>query len=240
VSSRGDHSLIGVYDFAQKSLHYLDPSIDLDSDPVWSPDGKQIAFIRIPTSEHERIFGPERTGQPWSIRIADVDTGMGREVWRAQDGPGSVFRGVVASNELLWAAGNLLVFPWERDGWLHLYTVPVAGGKPRLLTPGDYIVEDVTLSPDRRDLIFNSNENDIDRRHLWKEPVTGDRPTALTKGDGIEWSAVVTKQGHAIVLLHSDAKLPARPAVLESSGKLRDLAPHAIPPDFSCARDGEA
>lgn len=232
VSNRSDHSLIGVYDFAQKRLHYLDPSIDLDSNPVWSPDGKQIAFIRVPASEHERIFGPERTGEPWSIRIADVETGVGREAWRAEDGSGSVFRGVVARNELLWAAGNLVVFPWERDGWLHLYTVPVAGGKARLLTPGNYMVEDVTLSPDRRELIFNSNENDIDRRHLWEEPVTGDSPTALTKGDGIEWSPVVTKQGHAVILLHSDARLPARPAVLESSGKIRDLAPDAIPADF--------
>lgn len=236
VSNRGNHRLIGVYDFAQKSLHYLDPSVDLDSNPAWSPDSKEIAFIRIPASAHERIFGPERTGQPWSIRVADVDTGVGREVWRAQDGPGSVFRGVVASNELLWAAGNLLVFPWERDGWVHLYTVPVAGGNAHLLTPGDYIVEDVALSPDRRELIFNSNENNIDRRHLWKESVTGDHPTPLTKGDGIEWSPVVTKQGQAIILLHSDAKLPARPAVLESSGKVRDLAPDAIPADFP-ARD---
>lgn len=232
VSNRIDHSLIGVYDFGQNSLHYLDPSIDLDSNPVWSPDGKQIAFIRIPASEHERIFGPERTGMPWSIRVADVRTGVGKEVWRAQEGPGSVFRGVIATNELLWADGNLLVFPWEGDGWLHLYTVPAEGGTARLLTSGDYVVEDVTLTPDRRELVFNSNENDIDRRHLWKEPVTGNHPAPLTGGEGIEWSPVVTNQGRAVILLHSDAKLPARPAVLESSGKVRDLAPETIPADF--------
>jgi dipeptidyl aminopeptidase/acylaminoacyl peptidase len=232
VSDRRDHSLIGVYDLAQNSLRYMDPTVDLDSNPVWSPDGKEIAFIRISASEHERIFGPERLGVAWSIRFADVATGAGREVWKAQEGPGSVFRGVHASNELLWADEDLLVFPWERDGWVHLYTVPVAGGTARLLTPGDYIVEDVTLTPDRRELVFNSNENDIDRRHLWKESVTGDRPTRLTSGDGIEWSPVVTNQGNSIILLHSDTKLPARPAVLESSGKVRDLAPGAIPADF--------
>jgi len=90
VSDRGDHSLIGVYDVAQNSLHYLDPSVDLDSDPVWSPDSNQIAFIRIPASEHERIFEPERTGEPWSIRVADTTTGTGKEVWKADTGPGSV------------------------------------------------------------------------------------------------------------------------------------------------------
>ena len=232
VSNRRNHRLIGVYDFAQNSLSYLDPSVDLDFSPVWSRDGKQIAFIRIPASEHERIFGPERTGVPWSIRVADVATGVGREVWKAMEGPGSVFRGVHGANQLLWAAGNLLVFPWERDGWLHLYTVPVAGGAAHLLTPGNYIVEDVMLSPDRQELIFNSNENDIDRRHLWKESVTADHPTPLTRGGGIEWSPVVTTQGNRIILLHSDAKVPARPAVLEPSGKVRDLAPNAIPADF--------
>src|SRR5690242_12961618 len=232
VSNRGDHWLIGVYDFAQQSVHYLDPSVDLDSNPVWSPDGKQIAFIRIPASEHERIFGPARTGVPWSIRVADVATGAGKEVWKAQEGPGSVFRGVHGTHQLLWADGNLLVFPWERDAWLHLYTVPAEGGAARLLTPGDYIVEDVALTPDRRELVFNSNENDVDRRHLWKESVTGDHPDPLTHGDGIEWSPVVTNQGGAIILLRSDAEFPARPAVLESSGKIRDLARNAIPGDF--------
>ena len=232
VSDRGDHSLIGVYDFSQNSLHYLDPSVDLDSNPVWSPDGKQIAFIRIPASEHERVFGPERTGQPWSIRVADATTGVGRKLWKAEKGPGSVFHGVVADNQLLWAAGNRLVFPWERDGWVHLYSIPVAGGTPHLLTPGNYVVRDVTLSPDRRELVFSSNENDIDRRHVWKESVIGDRPTAVTSGTGIEWSPVITTQGNTIVLLHSDAQLPAQPAVLEASGKIRDLAPGVIPRDF--------
>jgi dipeptidyl aminopeptidase/acylaminoacyl peptidase len=232
VSSRRNHSLIGVYDFSQKSLRYLDPSVDLDQSPVWSPDAKRIAFIRLPASANDQIFGPQRTGVPWSIRIAEVATGVGKEVWKAQEGPGSVFHGAHSRNQLLWAAGNLLVFPWERDGWLHLYTVRVAGGAAHLLTPGDFIVEDVTLSLDRRELVFNSNENDIDRRHLWKEPVTGDHPAPLTKGDGIEWSPVVTSRGNRIILLHSDAELPARPAVLESSGKIRDLAPEAIPADF--------
>ena len=235
VSDRADHSLIGVYNFSDRSLRYLDPSVDLDSEPVWSPDGKRIAFIRIPASAKAIIFGPQRTGQPWSVRIADVATGAGRELWRAQDGRGSVFHEVVADNQLLWDAGHHLIFPWERDGWTHLYSIPVSGGEPRLLTPGEYMVEDVTLSQNRRELYFNSNENDIDRRHLWKESIDGKQPEEITSGSGIEWSPVVTGDGKTVVMLRSDARVPARPAVLQTSGEISDLAPETMPKDFPAA-----
>jgi len=72
VSRRGDHSFIGVYDFAAKTVSYLDPSVDRDLVPVWSPDGHQIAFIRIPASKEAFEFGPKRSGQPWLVRAADV------------------------------------------------------------------------------------------------------------------------------------------------------------------------
>jgi dipeptidyl aminopeptidase/acylaminoacyl peptidase len=232
VSQREDHSLIGVYTFADKTLRYIDPSVDRDSNPIWSPDGKEIAFLRIPASAREFIFGPRRQGPPWSIRIADATTGAGREVWKAEEGKGSVFHGVVANNQLFWGTGDRLIFPWERDGWTHLYSVAASGGTARLLTPGDFEVEFVSLSPDGRELLFNSNQNDIDRRHIWREPVDGDRPMAVTSGAGLEWSPVMTGDGKNLFLLRSDARLPARPAMLTASGEIRDVAPAAIPSDF--------
>ena len=36
---------------------------------------------------------------------------------------------MVSDSQLFWAAGDRLVFPWERDGWQHLYSVAVEGGK---------------------------------------------------------------------------------------------------------------
>ncbi|MFQ5818076.1 MAG: S9 family peptidase, partial [Terriglobia bacterium] len=232
VSNRRDHSYIGVYDLGAKTVRYLDSGVDRDRSPVWSPDGKQIAFIRIPASRELFIFGPHRRGEPWSIRVADLASGRGRQVWRAEEGQGSVFHTVVASNQLFWGAGDRLVFPWERDGWTHLYAVSVEGGQATLLTPGEFEVEYVSLSSDRTKLLFNSNQDDSNRRHIWSVPVAGGRPTAVTSGTGIEWAPVMTSDGKAVAFLRSDARRPAQPAIQVGSAAPRELAPGSIPADF--------
>ncbi|HLW79116.1 MAG TPA: DPP IV N-terminal domain-containing protein, partial [Terriglobia bacterium] len=171
VSDREDHSLIGVYDFTAQSLVYLDPSVDHDAEPAWLPDSRRIAFIRIPSSREAVIFGPQRSGPPWSIRVADAASGAGHEVWRAAEGRGSVFREISADHQLFWGAGDRIVFPWERDGWTHLYSALASGGAATLLTPGDFEVEWAAVSPGGKEVVFNSNQDDVDRRHVWRVPV---------------------------------------------------------------------
>ena len=90
VSQRKTHSLIGVYDRAARSITWLAPSLDYDSNPAFSPDGSRITFVRVPT-EKLRAFVARRTGQPWSIWVADAASGEGRCVWTADAGAGSVF-----------------------------------------------------------------------------------------------------------------------------------------------------
>jgi Tol biopolymer transport system component len=154
VSGRGNHSFIGVFDPAAKSVRYLDPSVDRDNEPAWSPDSHEIAFVRIPASADSFAFGPKMTAdEPWSIRAAEVASGHGRQIWRAEPGRGSAFQAVVAQKQLLWANGRL-VFPWERTGWVHLYSVSVQGGSTTELTPGEFEVEHVTDSRTAESLCF--------------------------------------------------------------------------------------
>src|SRR5437867_4078820 len=173
VSDRDDHAFVGVYDVAAKTLRWLDPSVDSDAEPVWSPDGARLAWIRIPAATRRLPFTPERTAQPWSIRVLDLPTGAGREVWKADTGRGSAFREVVAARQLVWGAGDRLVFPWEKDGWTHLYAAPAGGGgggggAATLPTPGAFGVEYVAARADGTATLSNSNQDDVDRRHVWK------------------------------------------------------------------------
>ncbi len=230
VSSRGDHSFIGAYDIASESLRYLDPSVDRDRSPVWSPDGRQIAFIRQPQVSGTLPFLEQREALPWSIRVADVESGIGREIWQADKGPGSVFRGVVAGTQLFWGDGNHIVFPWEKDGWTHLYSVSANGGAATLLTPGEFEVQEVLLNSDRSQVVYSSNQDDIDRRHIWSVEVDGGRPEAITTGNGSEWTPTLVED--AVAMLVADARRPAHAAIKSGSGDIRPLAPRSMPRDF--------
>ena len=232
VSSRGDHGFVGVYSLAAKTVNYMDPSTDHDHEPTWSPDSSKIAFLRIPSSRSDIIFEPKRVGPPFSIRVADVNSGKGHEVWRATEGQGSVFREIVAQNQIFWGAGDQIVFPWERDGWTHLYSVSASGGEAKLMTPGGFEVEYVSISPDRKTVIYSSNQDDIDRRHVWKVAVDSTHPEVVTRGTGIETAPVIGSDNQAVAVLRSDARVPMRPAIVAGSNEVRDLAVDQIPRDF--------
>jgi dipeptidyl aminopeptidase/acylaminoacyl peptidase len=239
VSDRDDHSFIAVYSVASGAVTYLDPSTDLDSNPTWSPDSARIAFLRIPPDKDALLFVAHRTALPWSIRVADVATGKAHEVWRSPEGAGSAYRRTDSQDQLHWTIGDRIVFPWERGGWLHLYAIPVTGGNATPLTPGNFEVEHVSLGPDHKTLVFDSNQNDIDRRHVWEVAFGSDGSNnaaeAITSGDGIETQPVVASDGATIAVLRSDVRLPIRAAVV-ASGHLVDLAPQAIPANFPAAQ----
>jgi dipeptidyl-peptidase-4 len=48
VSNRVNHGFIGVYDVAARTVKYIAPSVDFDSNPMWTADSKRIVFVRRP------------------------------------------------------------------------------------------------------------------------------------------------------------------------------------------------
>ena len=241
VSNRGDHSFVGVFTDDATPLLYLAPATARDDSPRWSPDGRHIAFIRRPGSggAPEAILAdrPRR----WAIWTADTINGEGRLLWQSPN----TLRGSTPTTEgqtnLHWAAAGRITFLSYMDGWPHLYSIPETGGTPLLLTPGDYMAEYISLSPDKRYLLFAGNAGtnllDVDRRHVVKVPVDRAEPQVLTPGAGLEWTPVMTGDGQSIAFISATAQRPPLPAVMPAAGgAAKTIADETLPPDFPTAR----
>lgn len=234
VSRREGHSLIAMYDFDGDSIRYMAPSVDKDSMPRWSLDGKWIVFVRTAGEEAKLPLIPVRP-LPWSLWIADAATGKGRVLWHSGQQPDDSLPRLTEDASLNVAADGRIIFSSEKDSRNHLYSIAASGGSPTLLTPGDFDVEDVTLSADKASVIYSSNQNDADRRHLWRVPVAGGAPQqALTHGETMEWSPVETADGKHILCLGSTATSPAMPYEVTPNGR-EMLAKQALPADFPSA-----
>jgi len=136
-----------------------------------------------------------------------------------------------------FGAGGLFHFVSERDGWQHLYALDLAhpGAAPRLLTPGDFEVEDVVASADGASLIYTSNQGDIERRHIWQVALAGGAPRALTRGTGIESVPVLAGEGKMFCLAASVAQ-PAMVTAITEQGLAAAITAGELPAKLSGAR----
>jgi dipeptidyl aminopeptidase/acylaminoacyl peptidase len=234
VSNRGTHSLIGIYELGSDTIRYPDPSVFHDMLPRWSPDGSSLAFIALTASGGGFFSGQV---MPWTIFVWDAASGKTRVVWQSSNDVNGSFpsEGDWEAQAFQFAAGNRITFASQQDGWAHIYSVSADGGAPMLLTPGNYSFEDVTLTPDRKEVIYSSNENDIDRRHISRVSVDHPGPVALTHGETIEWTPVVTGDGRYVLCLGSTATQPAMPYRITREGR-EMIAASELPSDYPSAQ----
>ncbi len=236
VSNRGDHSLVGIYTNADTPIKWVEPSFTRDGSPRWSPDGTKIAFVRTGGGGGAPDSILVSQPRPWSIWSADASTGKAIPLW---DSPRSL-RGSVPSTEggtnLHWGAGRIVFLSYQ-DGWPHLYSIPEAGGASTLLTPGRFMAEYISMSPNGEWMVFAGNTGpdplDIDRRHVVKVAVNRQGVEVMTPGTGNEWTPVVTGDGNTLAFIGATAQEPPVVTVMPlDGGPRRALTRDRIPTDF--------
>jgi dipeptidyl aminopeptidase/acylaminoacyl peptidase len=220
TEAREENGYVGLLDLASGKLIYLDPGLGQSVEPVFSPDARQVAFIRFLLPP---LNAPPESGPYWSIRVADAATGAGRELWAAPAGAGARYYGTRSRN-LFWSRDGRLIFPWERTGWLHVYAIDAArGGAPRPLTSGDHEVETFLLDREGEALIYAANALSIDAREVWRRPLSGG--AAVRAGPGETTQSYPTIAGDVLAVIATGADRPAYPALLGRS--LQPLRPPA-------------
>lgn len=234
VADRKDHSFVGYFEMGKSNVNFIDPSFANDFSPRWSPDGQQLAFIRTPAEGGSTDSLTQRKRIPWSIRKVGLLAGEKSSlIWEAPN----TYRGSLPTTHggtnLHWVKQDRVVFTSYHDGWPHAYSVAPTGGTPILLSPGEFMVEHVSVSADGNTVYFDANTGsdvtDKDRRHVCQVSVDKADMKVITPGVGNEWSAVSVQGGYAYI----GAGAQKAPQVMVSAGSnVRSLTENLIPAEF--------
>lgn len=240
VSSRGDHSFVGVYRGETRALEFLAPSVTSDLEPRWSPDGTRLAFARTPGGGGEPQSPLQMPVVPWSIWVARISDGAAHAIWRSPHTSRGSFPTQGGDVDLTWAGEDRLVFLCSADNWHHVYTVNANGGAARRLTAGSFVVFGIAMSDDARSVLYTANtgarRTDIDRWHLYRVDIGSGKVATLTSGLGSQWSPTPLADGR-LAYVEATAQRPPLVALAAADGTgARFLDAALVPGDFPTAQ----
>ena len=130
------------------------------------PHDYYIPYMEWKSAEEVMIERLNRRQNSNVLWLADARTGTAHQVFEERD---QTWVDVV--DPIKWIeSGARFLWLSERDGWRHVYAVPLDGARVQLLTPGDFDVEGV-LGQDSKWLYFMASPQNPTQRYLYRAPL---------------------------------------------------------------------
>ncbi|HSF38234.1 MAG TPA: S9 family peptidase [Thermoanaerobaculia bacterium] len=202
---------IHVFDVEKKTSEPVTTGPYDDSDPVWSPDGRFLAFTSNRTenpdsNDNTDVFVVEAKAGA-ALRAVTTSPGTDGSPAFSPDGKWIAYLAGGAPEDL-WYSTN------------HVAVVPVDGGAPRPLTVSlDRNVQDPAFSPDGRSVLFLVEDGG--NAHLARVPAAGGPVERIVAGERDVSGFDVGPRGE-LVVLESSVHQPAEISAVEG-GALRRL-----------------
>jgi dipeptidyl aminopeptidase/acylaminoacyl peptidase len=170
--------------------------------PVWSPDGKWIAFTRQPAADDEEESDKDKDKNK-------------REGWIAPNALSKTldakrFDGRVITSTRYKRDGTLTLLPhYSIEKKSQLYVVPASGGEAKQTTTLPFSVRGLQWTADSRTILFSGNDrednelNDELSGDIYAISRDGGEPRRLTGHPGSEASPAISPDGKRLAFLQT-------------------------------------
>lgn len=192
----------------------LAPSPESEGTPRWI-DNRQVVLERASNFTRRQII------------VVDAVSGESRVLHEEVDPKFLSLTGDSGSTAQPSPDGRWIAFVGDRDGWDHIYVMPVAATNdaPVQITRGSFEAWRPSWSPDSRSLVFDANlADDLSQRQLWVVRLKADgtaasAATALTHGRGTNIAAQWSPDGTRVVYQHTDPQNSADLFVMNAASR---------------------
>lgn len=168
--------------------------------PVWAPSGHK-AIIQVYSLDNKDRWICLFDGSGKSLKVLDHQHD---EAWIGGPLCGSEY----GSGYAAWINEHQICFASEVSGYSHLYLMNTNTKMSRQITSGNYEVQEVTLSPDKKYFYLVTNESHPGSQNIVKlHIVTGKKETIVNEGKGLD-DVSFTEDGKWIAYLSSQSNIP--------------------------------
>lgn len=202
-----------IFTLVDKNITQITSGDFNESSPVWSPDGKRIAFVS------NRTDNPDGNSDTNVWIVAADNPDKGQTLLQVTTNPGS-------DSSPAWSPdGRFLTYTTSIEPeifWYataHLAVIPAEGGQTQILTKKlDRNVSSPRFSPDGKSIYFLLE--DSAEQHLAKIEVSGKNLTRPVAGHRSVWTYAMGKKGEIAVYI-SEPHLPGEIFIYENQNLRR-------------------